>query len=376
MQSKIIFTKSIVDLTTQIKATIQQEFQPTLAIIFTSIAQDLKGLVELFNKENIQVFGASTSGEIGNTAIQKNGMSVLLLDLNPAYFKIIQQPANYNNSTQVGENIAKIAKQHFKNPAFIMVFSMDICGDTLIEGITKELTGFPTIFGGMAGDDLKMEQSFTFSNEKIGTNLATVLVLNNDKVKVEGMALCGWKPIGLDNTITKATNNIIYEINNEPALEVVKRYFGDYFANSLDQDSVPLGLAQYPLQIIKKDNYVLRAALDANENDGSLKMAGPIATGDIFRFSMAPGFEIIDQTIAGFKDFAKTKPDADALLMFSCIARHMSLGPMIEDEIEGIYDVWKKPMAGFFTYGEVGQQSSGTSHFYNETCSLVLLKEQ
>jgi len=376
MQSKVIFTKSIVELNAQIKTTIQQEFQPTLAIVFTSVTQDLKVLVELFNKENIQVFGASTSGEIGNTAIQRNGISVLLLDLNPAYFEIIQQLADYDNSTRVGENIAKIAKQSFKNPAFIMVFSMDICGDTLIEGITKELTGFPTIFGGMAGDDLKMEQSFTFSNKQIGANLATVLVLNNDKVKVEGMALCGWKPIGSDNTITKANNNIIYEINNEPALEVVKRYFGDYFANSLDEDSVPLGLAQYPLQIAKNDSYVLRAALDANQNDGSLKMAGPVASGDIFRFSMAPGFEIIDETIAGFKDFAKEKSDADALLMFSCIARHMSLGPMIEEEIEGIYDVWQKPMVGFFTYGEVGQQSSGTSHFYNETCSLVLLKEQ
>ena len=376
MQSKIIFTKSTEDLNTQIKTTIQQEFQPTLAIIFTSIAQDLKVLVELFSNKNIQVFGASTSGEIGNTDIQRDGISVLLLDINSAYFKIIQQTADYDTSTQVGINIAKIAKQSFKNPAFIMVFSMDICGDTLIEGITKELTGFPTIFGGMAGDDLKMQQSFTFTNEQIGANLTTVLILNNDKIKVEGMALCGWQPIGLENTITKATNNIIYEINEEPALEVVKRYFGDYFANSLDEDSVPLGLAQYPLQIVKNDNYVLRAALDANENDGSLRMAGPIATGDIFRFSMAPGFEIIDQTIAGFKQFAEEKPDADALLMFSCVARHMSLGPLIEEEIEGIYNVWQKPMVGFFTYGEVGQQSSGTSHFYNETCSLVLLKER
>ena len=375
MQSKIIFTKSLEALNFEIKTTIQQEFHPTLAIAFTSISHDLENLVTLFDQNNIQVLGASTAGEIGNTDIQRDGISVLLLDLNTDYFKIVQKTADYDNSCKAGENIAEIALESFENPAFIMVFSMNICGETMIEGITKTVKGYPTIFGGMAGDDLNMAQSFTFSNKQIGTNLATVLVLNNDKIKVEGLALCGWQPIGIENTITKAFNNIIYEINNEPALDVVKRYFGDYFANSLEEGSVSLGVAQYPLQIIKNDSYVLRAALDANENDGSLLMAGPVSTGDVFRFSMAPGFEVVNQTVEGFKQFAEKRSSADALLMFSCIARHMSLGPMIKDEVEGIYNVWQKPMVGFFTYGEVGQQGEGTSHFYNETCSLVLLEE-
>lgn len=375
MQSKIIFTKSLIDLKEQIQLTINQEFKPTLAIVFASTSVDLEELTNLFTIRNIQIIGASTSGEIGNATIQRTGISILLLDLNPTYFKIIQQKADYETSTQVGMKIANIAQVDFENPAFIMVFSMNVCGENLIKGISESLKGFPSIFGGMAGDDMKMNASFTFTNQQLSSNSVAVLVLDNNKISVDGMALCGWQPIGIENTITNANNNIIYEINQEPALNVVKRYFGDYFANSLNEDSLSLGIAQYPLQIIKGENYVLRAALDANEKDGSLLMAGPVTTGDKFRFSIAPGFEIIDQTINGFKDFGKNKAEADALLMFSCVARHMSLGPMIEDEIAGIYNVWKKPMAGFFTYGEVGQQGNGASHFYNETCSLVLLKE-
>ncbi len=376
MQSKIILTKSLETLNQQIQLTIQDEFQPTLAIIFASDAIDLNELRLLFNQRNIQIIGASTSGEIGNTTIQRAGISILLLDMPASYFQIYQQEANYDTSQKVGAQIALTAKTYFKNPAFLLVFSMNICGETLIKGISDTLKGYPSIFGGMAGDDMRMKASSTFSNLQVNQNSATVLIIDNDKIAIEGMALSGWQPIGLENTITKATNNIIYEINEEPALNVVKRYFGDYFANSLDEDSLPLGIAQYPLQIIRKDAYVLRAALDANEADGSLLMAGPVTTGDTFRFSIAPGFEVIEETIQGFKDFAKEKPEADALLMFSCVARHMSLGPMIEEEIEGIYNVWKKPMAGFFTYGEVGQQRTGSAHFYNETCSLVLLKER
>jgi len=32
----------------------------------------------------------------------------------------------------------------------------------------------------------------------------------------------------------------------------------------------------------------------------------------------------------------------------------MSLGSMVEEEIKGIQNLWNKPLAGFFSYGEVG----------------------
>lgn len=375
MQSNLIFTQTFLELKHQVQSIINDQFKPTIAIIFTANNNEIEEITTLFQTYNTQILGATTAGEIGNDTITQGGISVLLLEIEKKHFKIIQRSSNYENSIKTGQEIGQTAKTLFNNPAFIMVFTMNINGESLVKGITSAVGGCPAIFGGMAGDNMEMKSTFTFSDQKNGDNLVTVLVLDNDNISVEGMALCGWKPIGLENTITKASDNIIYEINNEPALNVVKRYFGEYFANSLDQESVPLGAAQYPLQIFRGDDYVLRAALDADESNGSLFMAGPVQQGDVFRFSIAPGFEVIDETVAGFKTYAEDHPNVDALIMFSCVARHMSLGPMIEEEIEGIYNIWKKPMAGFFSYGEVGQQELGNSHFYNETCSLVLLKE-
>lgn len=376
MKSNIIFTQTTAELKTQVQSVITQAFKPTLGIVFTGLEDNLVEISTIFDSNNIQIIGTTTAGEIGDELIQQRGISVLLLDLSIDHFKILQHAANYENSIKIGEEIGRAAKEVFNNPAFIMVFTMNINGESLVEGITSAAGDHPSIFGGMAGDNMEMKDTYTFNHKKNGNDLVTVLVLDNDKVAVEGMALCGWQPIGLENKITKAKDNIIYEINDEPALNVVKRYFGEYFANSLDQESVPLGAAQYPLQILRGDDYVLRAALDADEANGSLFMAGPVKQGDAFRFSVAPGFEVIDETIAGFKSYAENHTKVDALLMFSCVARHMSLGPMIEEEIEGIYNIWKKPMAGFFSYGEVGQHGHGSSHFYNETCSLVLLKEK
>lgn len=376
MRSKTIFTKSIAEIDTQLQETTQTGFQPTLAIVFASLSCNIEQLKNVLNKHQIQFVGATTSGEIGNRTIQNGGISILLLDLDTDYFKIEQRAANYSTSFKVGQELSVSAKASFINPAFLVFFSLNVNGEALIDGMSEDKDNLPIIFGGMAGDDMKMDQTYTLSNQKIGNNLVTTLILDNDKIAVEGMALSGWQPIGAENCITKAKDNIIYEINDEPALAIVKRYFGDYYANSLNGDSVSLGAAQYPLQISRGDSFVLRAALDADELDGSLRMAGPVAQGDNFHFSIAPGFEVIEETIEGFKEYAAKQPEADALIMISCVARHMSLGPLIEEEVEGIYEIWNKPMIGFFSYGEVGQQEKGTSHFYNETCSLVLLKER
>ncbi len=376
MRSKTVFTTSLSEVENQLKEIIQFEFRPTLAIAFASLDVDIQALSAICQRYDIQLIGATTAGEIADSSIQSGGVSMVLLDMKEAYFSIVQKEANYDNSVRVGREIAASAKKSFDNPAFIMVFSLNISGEQLIEGISKEMDNAPIIFGGMAGDDMKMEASFTFTDQNIGDNLVTTLIVDNDKIAVDGLAICGWQPIGLENTITKAKNNIIYQINDEPALNVVKSYFGNYFANTVDEESVPLGAAQYPLQIVREGNYILRAAMSANEEDGSLMMAGPVEQGDRFRFSVAPGFELIDQTVEGFRTYHQTYPEADVLIMFACVARHMSLGPLIEDEIGGIHQIWKKPLVGFFTYGEVGQQGTGTSYFYNETCCLVLLREK
>lgn len=87
MRSKTIFTKSIAEIDTQIQEAIKSNFKPTLAIVFVSLSCDTEKLKEVLNKYQIQFIGATTAGEIGNRTIQTGGISVLLLDLDPAFFK-------------------------------------------------------------------------------------------------------------------------------------------------------------------------------------------------------------------------------------------------------------------------------------------------
>jgi len=47
MQSKVIFTKSLQEVNLQIRSTIQEEFHPTLAIVFASLSHEVATLMKL-----------------------------------------------------------------------------------------------------------------------------------------------------------------------------------------------------------------------------------------------------------------------------------------------------------------------------------------
>ncbi|MFK7770819.1 MAG: FIST signal transduction protein [Saprospiraceae bacterium] len=376
MNSTSFQVNTIQDLEQEILRTRENNFNPTLAILFGSVDCNLDAIPTIFNKYNIDLVGCSSSGEICQESFYEKGITGLLMDINRDFYQIRVEEKVQDRWYEVGKNLGKSGTDFCADPSYLTFFGMIASAEEIIKGINDSIGKQVNIFGGMAGDDFKMIQSYTFSNAGIYDNAVVSLIFNQDKVEMKGRALCGWETIGTTNTITEAEGNIIYKINDETAVDAFERYFGSFHDNQEEVETVQVGVAQYPLQIIRGNGTVLRAALKINEDDQSIMMAGPIQTGDQFKFSVAPGFGIIEDTIKGFKEYQEDNPTTDAMILVSCKARHMSLGPMVEEEIKGIQNLWNKPLIGFFAYGEVGVDAAGACHFYNETCSLVLIREK
>lgn len=376
IRSKSFHVSSIEDLEIELRNIQINEFQPTLAILFGSVKCDLEKIPNLFNQFDIDIIGCSSSGEIYDEEVFENGMSVLLMDINRDYYRINVTDCVDNDFLKTGNSIGKLGVSFCDSPSFLMFINMMSDAENLIAGISEVVPNQPNIFGGMAGDDFQMIRTYTFTHRGIFDDAIVSLVFDENKVEMKGLALCGWEPIGTLNTVTEAEGSTIYSINDKPALEVFENYFGSFYENKYEEETVALGVAQYPLQIIRGESTLMRAALKVNEEDKSIMMAGPVQKGDVFKFSVAPGFEIIEETISGFQEYQKEQREADAIILVSCKARHLSLGPMVESEIKGIQNIWNKPMIGFFSYGEIGVSQAGDCLFYNETCSLVLIKEK
>jgi hypothetical protein len=88
---------------------------------------------------------------------------------------------------------------------------------------------------------------------------------------------------------------------------------------------------------------------------------------------MPAGPEVIDHAIKEISEFKQQAPQAEAIVLFSCVSRHLAFGPMVEDEISAVRKLWEVPLAGFFTYGEIGPGLLGRCDYHNNTLVPVLI---
>ncbi len=379
MKAKSMKGNSPEEIRLSLQQSMADSFKPTLAIVFMSIKQDREAVCSLLDKEGISIFGSTTAGEFISSDISEGGITIMLLDMNPAFFKIVFMETGSSSVYEMAKQLGIKGKRSFVRPAFIIASGwMNIDGEEIIKGIEDGFEGLPTIFGGMAGDDITLIGPTVFTNDMNSISGLVAIIIDEDKVNVNGIATCGWKPVGVTKTVTKSSGQIVYAIDDEPAFDLVIKYLG---LNKEDMNKVTDSIvnfgSNYPLQLERNDAPpVMRTAQLGNLEDRSIICAGNVQQGTKFRFSVPPDFDVIDTVVNECSDMKNHRAhDADAVIMFSCISRYFSLGIMAGEEIQRVMEVWNAPFIGFFTYGEFGKSKIGVNELHNNTCCVVALKE-
>jgi hypothetical protein len=376
MKAKSIKGKSAEEIKVAIDKMVSGGFQPTLAIVFISAKKELDPLLKGFLESGIQVFGASSSGEFIDADVETDSIAALLLSVNPSYFHIESVVGEADHTKQIASSIAKTGLAKFKKPVFLIASGgLSTDGDDIVDGI-EDICGKNTpIFGGLASDGLEMKRTYAFTNSVVIDHGLVSLIFDAEKVSLTGMAVGGWKPMGMERTITSSQGNVVYTIDHEPALNFMARYAGlkesnERFATSLLTNN------NFQLQLLRDYKHpVMRTPMVLNHEDRSVTFAGSLPQDSKVRLSLLPGFEVVEESVKEYMQFKTITSEPDAMIMFSCEGRRICLGPYVGEEIEGIQKIWGVPMAGFFCYGEIGRVSDGQYLFQNMTCSLALLKE-
>ncbi len=378
MKATSLLCNDTEELREKLARVILEGFTPTLAIVFSSINQDIAAIQAIFSENEIDLIGCTTAGEIVDESLFEESIAVLLFDINKNYFTIFHKPYEYPDVEKVASEIGKESKKHFDNPGLIVLASgLAINAEKMISGFRKSLEGNVPIYGGLAGDDLRMQKTYVFGSKDLSKQGICSLIIDTDKVSIKGLATSGWEAVGIENTVTEAVGNKVLAINGEKAFTVFSRYFGFSLDGDSDQDKLITLQTNYPFQFIREEGYkVLRSPLLVDIDEGSITIAGSVKKGDKFKFSYSPGFDVIEQTINEFGSFKNQVEEADGIILFSCKGRHGAFGPLLEKEIKGIHHFWQRPLIGFLSYGEIGDLGNGVCEFHNETCSLVILKEK
>ena len=380
MKAKSIKGKTPEEISAALTGSMADGFKPTLALVFISVKQDIASIISILDKKNIQIFGATSSGEISDSDISHEAISILLMDMEPANFRILQDDYTGSEVVETAKAMTEQALTIFARPAFLLSNSIEKpqdmgLGEKIVQSVSHVAGNDITIWGGGAGDDLMFKETFVFNNTNITNKGILMLVLNEDKILVKGMAASGMKPMGTEKVITKSEGSWILEIDNQPATDLVMKYMGESLPPEEFRD---FNLKNIFLNLMREDSSsIIRATMGFNMDTKGVTVSGKIKTGDKFRFTLLPDFDVLTDVSENAKQFQQTDmPKADALVMFSCIGRIDAFGPMTSEELHGIQSVYHAPMAGFFSYGEYGRATGGNNEFHNMTCCWVALKEK
>jgi hypothetical protein len=385
MKAKSIKGNSPVEIQSALTQSIADGYKPTIAIVFISIRQDRKAVCEILHKDRIDIIGATSSGEFIDGHQSEGETVVMLFDLNKNDYCILFENIGERTVSDAAANMAKTALQKFNKPAFILCSTLlaadgrMLDGELLIRSIEKEVGPEVSLFGGMAGDDITFTGTYVFTNDQSTDYGMVALVLDEDKIELEGMAISGWKPMGVTRTATKTEGNLLFTIDDRPALEIYLRFLGKELTSKDDMIEFYNSIGvHYPFQVEREGREPKMCnPIGYHKEKDALICESDVLQGSKFRFSTPPDFDIVETVVNNANKLKIAKnSEADALLIFSCVGRLTALGPMAQDENDGLHNVWKAPMAGFYTYGEFGRDVNGKHEFHSTTNSWVALKEK
>ncbi|MEB2784479.1 FIST signal transduction protein [Algoriphagus persicinus] len=379
MKAKSIKGRSAEEIKSVLTESMSDGFRPTLAIVFLSVAQDRTAICSTLDEEGIAIFGSSTNGEFIDEETESGAAAILLLDMKKEHFRIHSAEFQNNNYRETSKSIALKAKEDFENVAFLLAISNAATdGEEVLLGLQEIAGDEVNAFGGAAGDDLTFDKTWVFTNGWESDHGMVCIALDEEKVSVSGIATCGWKAMGTEKTVTKSEGNHVFTIDNEPALDITTKYGGLENITPDNKDVLLELAANFPLQLQReKGDPVMRPGLVVDWSDHSFYTSGTVPEGSKIRFSLPPDWDVMEKVVKGVQNLKETEmPEADALVVFSCAGRILSFGPMMNAEIEGVKQVWNVPMAGMFSYAELGRMAGGNLEMHNLTTCCVALKEK
>ena len=375
MRSTTLQANSIKKLIKQIDEHVEYGCNPSLAIVYASPRFDIEKLSRKLSKYNFFILGATTAGEVHanpqDGVHELEGMLVCMLIEIEKKALALTVIESTQDSYVMGEHIGLWAKSCFSNVAVITLTSgLAFDNDAYTQGIVSK--GIEYVFGGAAGDDLLLENTFVFSNNFSSSNAIVALALDRKKIEIFGSRAFGWRGIGKERIVTRATKNMVYEIDGIPAIDFYKRYL------DITSDDMPQIGIEYPLEVRRRNGEVIyRAVLGFDEENGALVFAGHVEEKAHIRISAPRGRAIIkdveestQKVMDDHKDF-----NPEIALLFPCCSRKQVLGHLTHLEVEAVCKAANVPMVGFYAYGEIGAFPGG-SGFHNETFVTAFLEEK
>jgi hypothetical protein len=277
---------------------------------------------------NADVLMNSTAGEIYDTQVNDNSVSLTAIQFEKTKTQTaVAQIGSQNNSFDAGRNLAASFDQKGLKNVFVISDGLKVNGSELVLGLQSSLPRDVIITGGLAGDGARFKSTLVGLNEPPIEGRIVAVGFYGSSLSVTYGSVGGWDSFGPERLITKAVDNILYELDNQPALDIYKKYLGEH-ANELPSSGL-----LFPLSIREADtgDSIVRTILAVNEDEKSLTFAGNMPEKNYARLMKAN----FDRLIEGASSAAQNSIDTivrkpDLAILISCVGRKLLLNHRIE----------------------------------------------
>lgn len=341
-----------------------------------NIYQEVK---EMFTDGHI-VFGSSC-GDISSDAIDEETITITAIEFEKSTFEIKTANVNENkiddhyDSFKAGKDL--ISKFNTKNLKYIFVVSEGsfLNGSQFTTGMNAATDDNLLITGALCGDDARFEKTVSSYNENPKQGELVAIGLYGESLEVSFSINGGWTPFGPERIVTKSKGNILYELDNLPALDLYKKYLGD------KSKELPSAALLYPLNVKseKEKNSIVRTIININEDDNSMILAGDIIENSKVQLMMTNVDNIVnaaEKAAISASQIRKNKPELAILV--SCISRKLVLDQRVEEEVEEVIEIVGETttVTGLYSYGEIAPFiGESNCQLHNQTMTITLISE-
>lgn len=333
--------------------------------------ESVKNLQHYFNEKfpNAHLLGTTTDGVIDSGEVYfdtKHMVSFSEFHSSTLKSCFVEHSHTLSRSYESGVTLA----QQLVEPTtkLLISFSDGIAtnGDEYVKGI-HSVAPDVVLSGGLAGDNGALEKTYVFTHEKILSEGAIGVGIASESLHVNTSYNFDWMPIGKSMKVTKSIKNRVYEIDGISTVDIYAKYMGHDLAEGLPHVGI-----EFPL-IFEKDGVSVGRAVLLKHDDGSLTFTGNISEGTRVRFGIGSIENILHNSDYNIRKIAnKIEYKAEALFVYSCMARRRFMGEQIQEELQ-MLSLLGTP-TGFFTYGEF-YYDQGKTQLLNETMTLLILSE-
>ena len=354
------------------------EIVPSIILLFVS--PKFKAKTELVQQllkmyPDVNLIGCSTAGEISGITVTDETVSLTAIKFEKVQHQLeIVEIEHKKQSFKAGANLAQKLKSDDLKHILLFSDGLNVNGADLVSGLRSVLPN-TSITGGLAGDGYDFKETFVIANEDITDKIAVGIGLYGNELKVGYSSKGGWDSFGIERRVTKSDDNVLYELDGFPALELYKSFLGE------NAKKLPSSGLLFPLnlRVNESDAPVVRTILGVNEAEQSLTFAGNIPEGAYVRLMKAN----VDRLINGAEDSAKnainvTKQHTELAILISCVGRRLVLKQLVEEEVEVVREIIGETpkITGFYSYGEIAPFGLfSPCELHNQTMTITTLSE-